>query len=71
MKIGLLIIMTFLMSSCNTIEVLDGLCYNDREGTFLCPQELEIPPQEPINLENQCEFEKSLEDRIEECIMVA
>ena len=27
-----------LMTSCSTIEVLPGLCYNDKEGTYLCPE---------------------------------
>ena len=32
---------TMLMTSCSTIEVLPGLCYNDKEGTYLCPKEQE------------------------------
>ena len=27
------------MSSCSTIEILDGLCYNDRDGTYVCMEE--------------------------------
>tara|TARA_Y100000590_G_C14830323_1_gene679850 strand:+ start:203 stop:385 length:183 start_codon:yes stop_codon:yes gene_type:complete len=29
------------MSSCSTIEILDGLCYNDRDGTYVCMEEEE------------------------------
>ena len=29
-------ILLLLLSSCSTIEVLDGLCYNDKEETHLC-----------------------------------
>ena len=29
----------WLLPSCSTIEVLDGLCYNDKDGTFICPTE--------------------------------
>ena len=29
----------WLLPSCSTIEVLDGLCYNDKDGTYLCPAE--------------------------------
>jgi len=36
--IGIAICLWFL-PSCSTIEVLDGLCYNDRDGTFICPTE--------------------------------
>ena len=37
---------TMLMTSCSTIEVLPGLCYNDKEGTYLCPKEQEKPKPE-------------------------
>ena len=33
------LILTLLLSSCSTIEIVDGLCYNDREGTHLCDQD--------------------------------
>ena len=29
------------LTSCSTIEPLEGLCYNDRDGTYLCPKEKE------------------------------
>ena len=34
--------LVILVSSCSTVEILDGLCYNNKEGTYLCPEE-EIP----------------------------
>jgi hypothetical protein len=30
------LILLLLLSSCATVEVLDGLCYNDKEGSHLC-----------------------------------
>ena len=34
MKIFLI---TLLLTSCaNTIEVLEGLCYSDKDGTYIC-----------------------------------
>jgi len=44
-------ILTGLLVSCGTIEVLDGLCYNDKEGTYLCPAPVE--EEEPgINIQD-------------------
>jgi len=33
------LVILLLLSSCSTIEVLDGLCYNDKEGSHLCEEE--------------------------------
>jgi len=42
MKIFLI---TLLLTSCaNTIEVLDGLCYNDKEGTYICIEDKNPSP---------------------------
>lgn len=38
MKLYSLLLIT-LLCSCSTIEILDGLCYNDKEGTHICPTE--------------------------------
>jgi len=27
------------LTSCTTSVVLPGLCYNDRDGTYICPEE--------------------------------
>ena len=44
MKIFLI---TLLLTSCtSTIEVLDGLCYNDKDGTYTCIEENEPSPHE-------------------------
>mgnify|MGYP007000100645 CR=1 len=33
--LGSLVFMS--LTSCSTIEPIEGLCYNDRDGTYLCP----------------------------------
>ena len=46
-----LIMISILISSCSAKEILPGLCYTDKEGTFLCPeieQETILPEPEPI-----------------------
>jgi len=71
MRILTILFLTASLFACGSMEVLDGLCYNDREGTFLCPPELEeIPIQEPIE-EPLCNPLESLEEQLESCIMVA
>ena len=30
------LVILLLLSSCATVEVLDGLCYNDKKGSHLC-----------------------------------
>lgn len=40
--IGIIFCIFFLAlfpTSCSTIEILDGLCYNDKDGTYICPTE--------------------------------
>lgn len=27
------------MFSCSSVELIPGLCYNDKDGTYLCPSE--------------------------------
>ena len=42
LTIYFIIIMFFIsvsFSGCSTIEILDGLCYNDKDGTYLCPED--------------------------------
>ena len=45
-----LIILTGLLllslSSCSTIEPIEGLCYNDKDGTYLCPEKEEEPERD-------------------------
>ena len=33
------LILVLLLSGCSTVQVLDGLCYNDRQGSHLCETE--------------------------------
>ena len=37
--IDLVILFSILLPSCSTQVILPGLCYNDRDGTHLCPKE--------------------------------
>ncbi len=32
------------LNGCSTFEPLEGLCYNDKDGTYLCPEPEEIEP---------------------------
>ena len=34
-----LIVIVILLSSCAALEVLPGLCYTDKTGTYICPEE--------------------------------
>ena len=40
----LLIMISMFMSSCSTQVILPGLCYDDRDGTHLCPKD--SPPEQ-------------------------
>ena len=71
MRILTILFLTISLSACGSWEVLPGLCYTDKEGTFLCPPDIEeIPIQEPIE-EPLCNPLESLEEQLESCIMVA
>ena len=42
-----ILLITLLLISCaSTIEVLDGLCYNDKDGTYICIEEEPSPNDE-------------------------
>ncbi len=43
----LIIALVMLLTSCAAEIILPGLCYTDKEGTFLCPEIEKIKP-EPI-----------------------
>ena len=54
MKNSTIIISILLLGSCSTtVEILPGLCYENRVGTTLCAPEIQpiekFPPQKPIN----------------------
>jgi hypothetical protein len=52
-NITITIISILLLGSCSTtVEILPGLCYENRTGTTLCGPEIkpdEFPPQKPID----------------------
>ena len=75
MRVLTIVLGLSLLTSCSTFEVLDGLCYTDRDGTYLCPKEEErntpAPQGEPIRNDiNTCRPEKDLE-LDEECVLIA
>jgi len=42
------------MFSCSSIEIMPGLCYNDRDGTYLCPEADECDPDMDSSATNMC-----------------
>jgi hypothetical protein len=32
-----------LLTSCSPLEILPGLCYTDRDGTYVCPEKIDSP----------------------------
>ena len=46
MVMMLVIITVFTTTGCQsrTIELLDGLCFNDKDGTYVCDPEIDIEP---------------------------
>jgi hypothetical protein len=44
--IMLVIIAVFTTTGCqsNTIELLDGLCFNDKDGTYICEPDIQPEP---------------------------
>ena len=51
-----LLVILLLLQGCSALEVLPGLCYNDREGTYLCP----CDQDHPLN----CVIEDVVEDKV-------
>jgi len=41
---GRVLILLLLISGCATVEVVDGLCYTNKEGTYICLAEKEVIP---------------------------
>jgi len=62
----------FLITGCSTVEVLDGLCYNDKDGTYICPtEEVPIEHQQQDQWE-QCEpFLDHDAEAWSNCMMIA
>ena len=51
-----LICLLLFLFSCSALEVLPGLCYTDKDGTYLCP----CTPENQLN----CQIEDAVEDYI-------
>ena len=56
----ILIPILFFTTGCsNTIEVLDGLCFNDKDGTFICDPDIQSVPTDyldsPVDMCTQVE----------------
>tara|TARA_B100001996_G_scaffold284363_1_gene224686 strand:- start:5304 stop:5537 length:234 start_codon:yes stop_codon:yes gene_type:complete len=71
-----ILVSIWFLTSCSTSVILPGLCYDDRDGTFMCPQPdvpIKIDPIPEVPLEIQeildCEEENPLNDK--ECVMIA
>ena len=71
----LLFMMLLIPMGCSHVELIEGLCYNDRDGTYLCPEEPEpIIIDDPIiEDENLCEIWRNVDDpeAYMNCILVA
>ena len=52
----LLIGLLLFLFSCSALEVLPGLCYTDKEGTYICP----CDKDHPLN----CEIKDAVEDYV-------
>jgi hypothetical protein len=42
-----------LLMSCAPLEILPGLCYTDRDGTYICPEKID-PPILDYDRNNSC-----------------
>ena len=51
-----LIVILLLLQGCSALEVLPGLCYTDKDGTYLCP----CTPENQLN----CRIEDAVEDYV-------
>jgi len=52
LQIVIILSILIFTSGCSTIEVIDGLCYNDKDGTHIC--EKQEVPSEPIDRWELC-----------------
>ena len=51
-----LVIILLLLQGCSALEVLPGLCYTDKDGTYVCP----CDKDHPLN----CEIKDAVEDYV-------
>jgi len=61
MKYLSLLLVVGVMFSCSSIEIMPGLCYNDRDGTYLCPEADECDPDMDSSANNMCLEDPSLD----------
>ena len=47
--------MMVFISSCSTIEIIDGICYNEKDLSHLCETEEPISKEECIR-ESECKY---------------
>ena len=72
----LLFMMLLIPMGCSHVEVLPGLCYTDKTGTFLCPEleeDIKLDPIRDLEDENLCEIWKNVDDPepYMNCILIA
>jgi len=78
----LLFMMLLIPMGCSHVELIEGLCYNDRDGTYLCMEPDPVLEEEPkpiiiddpiIEDENLCEIWRNVDDpeAYMNCILVA
>lgn len=41
----------FILMSCTPLQILPGLCYTDKDGTFLCPEESPLDETDMVYLD--------------------
>jgi len=39
LQLSIIFILMFVLMSCAPLQILPGLCYKDKTGTYLCPEE--------------------------------
>jgi len=64
----ILVLLLFTTYGCSTIEILDGLCYNNKDETFICEEEI---PAEPIDTWDLCKPWQHDPETWTNCMMIA
>jgi len=49
------------LPACQSVEIIEGLCYNDRDGSHLCP-----PEKEEVEKEERYRYEDVIEEECDE-----
>jgi len=50
-----IILLILLLTSCSVYQPLEGLCYTDTKGTYICPKE-DLVTSESISLREACDW---------------